>query len=100
MAAKKSWGVCKNRHPSGLDALCNHPPPYHTTVCLQGLFLESGCSRKGSAFPTNGKSPLAEQLNLLSWRDAKAKLKHIVKTDVKGGASEGLCYAPEKEETQ
>jgi len=95
LAAKKSWGACKNRSPSGLDSLCNHPPPFHTSVCLQALFLELGCSRLGSGYPASSTSPLAIQLNSLpSWRDVKTKMNQLVKTDVKGGASEGMCHDP------
>jgi len=92
LVAKKSWGMCQNRTPSGLDALCNHPPPYHLRVCLQGLFLELGCSRKASGFPASSSHPLAVQLNQLSWRDVKLKLDTMIKTDVRGGPSEGMCH--------
>lgn len=92
LVAKKLWGACQNRSPSGLDLLCDHPPPYHTAVCLQALFLESGCSRRAQGFPASASHPLAAQLNQLSWRDVKAKIKNIIDTDVTGGASEGLCH--------
>lgn len=94
LQAKKAWGACQNRTPSGLDHLCDHPPPYHTAVCLQGLFLELGCSRRATGFPASASHPLTRQLNELSWRDVKAKMQAIIKGDVKGGASEGVCHDP------
>lgn len=93
LVAKGAWGTCQSRSPSGLDLLCNHPAPFHTEVCLQALFLESGCSRKALGFPASASHPLAAQLNKLSWRDVKAKIQHIIKTDVRGGISEGQCHA-------
>jgi len=94
LAAKKFWGTCKNRHVSGLDHLCDHPPPFHLEVCLQALFLESGCSEKGSGYPKSASHPLAQQLNSLSWRDVKEKVRHIIRTDTRGGLSEGMCHEP------
>jgi len=92
--AGRLWGVCQNRSPSKLDLVCDHPPPYHTNICLQALWLETGCSRKGTGWPASRSHPLTQQLNQLSWRDVKAKVKKIAAGDMKGGQSQGVCHGP------